>query len=59
LIRAAPGPLTIDSITIEDGSRIDPWLVGAGAVLLLVAFAALIVAAITRRRRWYERSRAA
>ncbi|MGD8518006.1 MAG: cellulase family glycosylhydrolase [Anaerolineae bacterium] len=58
LIRAAPGPLTIDSITIEDGSRIDPWLVGAGAVLLLAAVAASIVVAITRRRRWYERSRA-
>ena len=58
-IQAAPGPLTIDSVTIEGGNRFEPWLVGVGVALLLGVVAALIVGAISRRRRWYERSRAA
>ena len=53
-IRAASGSLSLDSLTIRDRAGIIPWVI-AGAILLFIG---LVVVLVTRRRRWYERSRA-
>ncbi len=53
-IRAAPGLLSLDSLTIRDRASIIPWALAGGIVLSI----GLVVALIARRRRWYERSRA-
>jgi len=53
-IRAASGSLSLDSLTIRDRAGIIPWII-AGAILLFIG---LVVVLVTRRRRWYERSRA-
>jgi hypothetical protein len=53
-IRASSGSLSLDSLTIRDRAGIIPWVI-AGAVLLFIG---LVVVLVTRRRRWYERSRA-
>jgi len=57
-IRAKPGPLSLDSLTIRDRGSIIPWLIAGGIVLGIGLVVALIVALIARRRRWYQRSRA-
>jgi len=56
-IRATPGPLSLDSLTIRDRDPIVPWLI-AGAIFLCAALiAAFVTAGIARRRHWYRRSR--
>jgi hypothetical protein len=57
-IRAAPGPLSIDSFTIRSRGPIIPWLIAGGIVLCIGLVVALVAALIARRRRWYQRSRA-
>jgi len=57
-IRAAPGSLSLDSLTIRDRGSIVPWLIVGGIVLGIGLVVALIAALIARRRRWYQRSRA-
>jgi hypothetical protein len=57
-IQAASGPLTVDSLTIRDRAPTTPWLI-AGCVVVAVGLVVILAAgAISRRRRWYERSRA-
>ena len=57
-IRATPGPLSLDSLTIRDRAPSTPWLIAGGIVLAIGLVVALIAALIARRRRWYQRSRA-
>jgi hypothetical protein len=57
-LRAAPGLLTIDSLTIRGGERGPSWLVAGGVVLAVGLIVALAAGLIARRRRWYKRSRA-
>jgi hypothetical protein len=57
-IRATPGPLSLDSLTIRDRASIIPWLIAGGIVLCIGLVVALVAALIARRRRWYQRTRA-
>jgi hypothetical protein len=58
-IRAASGPLTVDSLTIRERTPLTPWLVAGGGVIAAILLAVLVIGATAaRRRRWYERSRA-
>jgi hypothetical protein len=57
-LRAAPGPLTIDSLTIHGRDRGPSWLVAGGVILAAGLIGTLVVALVARRRRWYQRSRA-
>jgi len=57
-IRATPGPLSLDSLTIRDRAPGTPWLIAGGIVLAIGLVMALVAALIARRRRWYQRSRA-
>ena len=57
-LRAAPGPLTIDSLTIHGRDQGPSWLVAGGVILTAGLIGALAAALIARRRRWYQRSRA-
>jgi cytochrome c biogenesis protein ResB len=56
-IRATPGPLSLDSLTIRARDPIIPWLIAGGIVLSIGVIVALAAALIARRRRWYQRSR--
>jgi hypothetical protein len=55
----ASGTLAIDSLTIRQRVPVEPWIVAAGAILVAVFAVVVIVSVVSRRRRWYERSRAA
>jgi hypothetical protein len=57
-IRAAPGPLIVDSLTVRGRAAWGPWLLAGGAILLLGLVVAVVVVAFAGQRRWYERSRA-
>jgi hypothetical protein len=57
-IRATPGPLSVDSLTIRKRSPYTPWLIAGGIVLAVGLVVALVASLIARRRRWYQRSRA-
>ena len=57
-IRATPGPLSLDSLTIRDRATTTPWLIAGGIVLAIGLVVGLVAALIARRRRWYQRSRA-
>jgi len=57
-IRAMPGPLSLDSLTIRERSLIIPWLVAGAAILVLVLLAVLVAGIVARRRPWYRRGRA-
>jgi hypothetical protein len=57
-IRATPGPLSLDSLTIRDRAPSIPWLIAGGIVLAIGLVVGLVAALIARRRRWYQRSRA-
>ncbi len=57
-IRSASGPLTVDSLTIQQAASIAPWLAVGGAVLAAGLIGVLVASLAARRRRWYERSRA-
>jgi hypothetical protein len=57
-IRAASGPLAVDSVTIQDRISLQTWLLAAGVIAALVLIVVLVTSVIARRRRWYERSRA-
>jgi hypothetical protein len=56
-LRAAPGPLALDSLTVESRSPATPWLVAGAAVLVLALIAALVAGILARRRPWYRRGR--
>jgi hypothetical protein len=56
-IRPSSGPLTVDSLTVQK-SGLTNWLIVAAVVgIILLAFV-LGWGAVSRQRRWYERSRA-
>jgi hypothetical protein len=56
-IRPESGPLTVDSLTVEPAA-VPGWLLATGAVLAAAGILVLLIlGAIIRRRRWYERSR--
>jgi hypothetical protein len=57
-IRPASGWLAVDSLTIRGRAPLRGWLVAGGVVLVVGLVIALVVGALARRRRWYERSRA-
>ena len=57
-LRAAPGLLTIDSLTIHGRDQGPSWLVAGGVILAAGLIGALAAALIARRRHWYQRSRA-
>jgi len=57
-IHTEPGPLTVDSITVGGRSPRTPWLVAGAAVIATIVASVLIIGFISRRRRWYEHSRA-
>jgi hypothetical protein len=57
-IRAASGAWAVDSVIVRDQASFLPWLVVAAALVAAGLLVALVVTAIARRRRWYERSRA-
>ncbi len=58
IIHAAAGSLTVDSLTIHSQARASRWLVIGGVVVGVALIIAFVVGFISRRRRWYERSRA-
>jgi hypothetical protein len=58
VLRAEPGPLTIDTLTIKTQTSFAPWLLVVGGIVGAGALVALIGSTISRRRRWYERGRA-
>ncbi len=55
-IRATPGPLSLDNLTIRDRG-LSPWFIGGGIVIALGLAVVLAASLIARRRRWYRRSR--
>jgi hypothetical protein len=57
-LRATPGPLTVDSLTITRRAPLTPWFLAGGIVLAVGLIAALVAGIITRRRPWYARGRA-
>jgi polysaccharide biosynthesis protein PslG len=57
-MRAVPGPLAVDSLTVGQKNPPQTWLVGGGIVLGLGLVIALVAGMAARRRRWYERGRA-
>ncbi len=57
-IRAASGPFALDSLEVRQRSAIAPWLAVLVVFAGLALFAGLAVILVTRRRPWYERSRA-
>jgi hypothetical protein len=57
-IQATPGPLAVDSLTIEEHRTIRPWLIASGVLAVLVLAAALVSSLAAQRGRWYRRSRA-
>ena len=56
-LRADPGPLTVDSLTISGRAPVTPWLVAGGIVLVVALIAALVAGITARRRPWYARGR--
>ncbi|MGD9145143.1 MAG: hypothetical protein PVI80_06255, partial [Anaerolineae bacterium] len=56
-LRATPGPLTVDSLTIDGRAPVTPWLVAGGIALAVALIAVLVAGIITRRRPWYARGR--
>ena len=56
-LRAIPGPLTVDSLTIDGRAPVTPWLVAGGIALAIALIAVLVAGIITRRRPWYARGR--
>jgi hypothetical protein len=57
-IQAAPGPLGVDSLTIEQHRAVEPWLVAGGVAAAAVLITVLVAGLVAQRRRWYRRSRA-
>jgi hypothetical protein len=57
-IRATPGPLSVDSLTIRDRAPSTSWFIAGGIAVAVGLVVALAVSLIARRRRWYQRSRA-
>jgi hypothetical protein len=57
-IHAAPGSLSLDSLTIRDRAPSTPWLIAGGIALAIGLVVALVAALIARHRRWYQRGRA-
>jgi hypothetical protein len=57
-IRPASGPLTVDSLTVRRRSGQTTWLGFAAIVVVILLVVALAWGVVSRRRRWYERSRA-
>jgi hypothetical protein len=57
-IRPASGLLTVDSLTVRRQSGMAIWLAAAGAIVAVLFVGLLIWGVVSRRRRWYERSRA-
>jgi hypothetical protein len=57
-IRAASGPLAVDSLTIRRRGRATGWLIATGVVVVTGLAVTLLFGMISGRRRWYERSRA-
>ncbi len=57
-IRAAPGPLTVDSLTVRQRKPAGPWLIAGGVVVAMALVVVLVARAEARRRRWFEHSRA-
>ena len=55
-IRAASGPLALDSLTVRERAPVWPWLAGGGAVVVVGLVVALVVS-MASRRRWYEHGR--
>jgi hypothetical protein len=56
-IRPSSGPLTVDSLTVRR-SGFTNWLIAAAVVGMILFVSVLGWGAVSRRRRWYERSRA-
>ncbi len=57
-LRATPGSLAVDSLTVYGRAPLTPWpFVGVG-ILIVGLVVALVSGAIARRHRWYERGRA-
>ncbi len=56
-LRAAPGPLTVDSLTVRRRVPPSTWLLAGGAAAALILILLLAVGVASRRRRWYERGR--
>jgi hypothetical protein len=54
---AKPDLLSLDSVTVLGRTPFIPWLVLAGAILVLGLITAGIAGLVIRRRRWYDRSR--
>jgi hypothetical protein len=57
-IRAASGPLAIDSLTIRQQAPVGWWLLAGGVLAVVVGGVIVAAGALARRRRWYEHSRA-
>jgi hypothetical protein len=57
ILRATPGPLTVDSLTIDGRAPVTPWLVAGGIALAVVLLALLVAGIIAQRRPWYARGR--
>jgi hypothetical protein len=56
-LRARPGPLTVDSLTIDGRAPVTPWLLAGGIALAVALIAVLVAGIIARRRPWYARGR--
>ena len=56
-LRADPGPLTVDSLTVRRRIPSTAWLIVGGTLAASALVLALIANTIARRRHWYERGR--
>jgi hypothetical protein len=57
-LHAAQGPLTVDSLTIQEEASTTSWLLIGGVAMAIGLVVVLVARLMVRRRRWYERSRA-
>jgi hypothetical protein len=57
-IHSDSGLLTVDSLTIRQGISLGTWLLGGVGVVVVVLALVVALGVISRRRHWYERSRA-
>jgi hypothetical protein len=56
-LRPATGPLTVDSLTVRSSASMGMWILAAVVLAAVGAIGFLIVRAVSRRRRWYQRRR--
>jgi hypothetical protein len=56
-IRPASGPLTVDSVTVRTTASTGWWILVAAVLASVGAMGVLVVRAVSRRRRWYQRRR--